>query len=44
VLSNEEPVGFIALEGAQLMVWFDNEQLNNFPDYIFSQKALDEKK
>jgi hypothetical protein len=44
VLSNEEPVGFIALEGAQLMVWFDNEQLNNFPDYIFSQKALDDKK
>jgi hypothetical protein len=26
------------------MVWFDNEQLNNFPDYIFSQKALDDKK
>lgn len=32
--------GLNALKSAQIVFWFDKEQINNFPDYIFSKNIL----
>lgn len=32
--------GLTAMKNAQIIFWFDNEQIDNFPEYIFSKNIL----